>query len=175
MSLSTTININGTIIPSIPFIWYREQESSCPIDDISIISKNKIKEIYNIDINYEEIFMVTQKYLQNDNNLYICLHTLMYYMIHKNDENILTIDSNYNKNIIFEVETLILNNDFIEVNNGLKNNGKSNGCVFIHDGSFSPPGCFHFKIDKNRYDIYCMIRCLELGIDMGVLFVLLDC
>jgi len=42
------IKIHDIIIPSIPFLWYREQQLMCPIEFIGKFKYDKIKNIINI-------------------------------------------------------------------------------------------------------------------------------
>lgn len=182
MSLTTNIKLNESIVPSIPFIWYREQELTCSIDYINILMFDKISKIYdlgNTDNLDKLIYIMIQRNISETDNLYICLHSLLYYELNKNNikDDLLIIPNSFKVNLPFEVNTTMLNNTkIIELNGGLKMNGKVTGSVHIHDSSFSPPGCLHFKMDLNDEHsvLLCNIKCEIVKIDLDVLFVLFN-
>src|SRR5271154_6115485 len=88
MSLQTNIKLNDTIIPSIPFLWYREEQLLCPIIHITI---------------KDNIPIIIQTHVLENANIYICLHSLMYYVLHNDNADILEIPQNYVRNMIFTV------------------------------------------------------------------------
>lgn len=172
------IKLDQTIIPSVPFLWYREEQLVCPIEHIYKNYSKNIKYLTSgIDLqDEEEIFIVIQRNVLDNANIYVCLHSFMYYILNKDSkENILVIPSNYNLNIQFKVKTIKIK-EFIEINGGLRNGEAVTGPVYIHNCSFSPPGCFHFKIAKDQdYSIFlCHINCDELNVNSRCLFVLIN-
>ena len=175
MSITTNLKLNETIVPCVPFIWYREQEFVCPFDYITELNNIKAKELFNID---HDMFVIVQRNISDTNNLYICLHTVLYYELHKNNiqDNLLTVPNNFAINISFEVQTIPIDAELNELHNGLKNNQSAIGHVHIHNNAFSPPGCLHFKInlDKKSHMFFCNIKCTQLNINMNCLFVLFN-
>ena len=182
--MNNKIKLNDSIIPAIPFIWYREEEFILPIDHIGTLSIEQVKNIYNYDIS-SNINIIVQRHVTNNANLYICLHSLLFYELHKtinldNQDTILTIHESYCINMQFQVKIMPLNTcqiiDIFEVPGGLKINEFTSGQVFIHGGAFSPPGCLHFKVneDKDINEFICFIKCESLNIETCCLFVLFN-
>ena len=189
MSITTNIKLNESIIPCIPFIWYREQELTCPIDYINNVTFSKIKELYDIkysDISEiqdnENVYVVIQRNISETDNLYVCLHTILYYELHKNNvdnikDNLLIIPNKFRINIPFEVNTVMLDNtELIELPNSLKINQTVSGSVHIHNSAFSPPGCLHFKTNLNNTHtiLLCKIKCVKYDINLNALFILFN-
>jgi len=157
------LQLDKTIIPNIPFIWYREEQLLCPFD---IITK---------DQNYK----IIQRHVLGDANLYIGLHSLMYYTIHKdtiNEKTIINIPGNYNRQIHFKVKVSLIEGEIKEIQGGIKLNEYVNGSVFIHGASFSPPGCFHFKVNNEleKTVFLCDVECDVLKIKEQYQFVLIN-
>ncbi len=163
-----TIKLDQTVIPCVPFIWYREQEIVCPI--------NSIEKVAGCEYEY----VIVQRNIANDWNLYICLHSLMFHKMHMENTNqtgIITIPPHYAKSSQFCVKILpVGGSPIVEIPNGLKNNEWVNGQVYIHDMSFSPPGCLHFNVDpsKNRAEFIAVIRNSEMDINMSCLFIIFN-
>ncbi len=186
MSITTNIKLNESIIPCVPFIWYREQELTCPIDYINNVTFSKIKELYDIkdsDIgDNENVYVVIQRNISETDNLYVCLHTVLYYELHKNTVNnikddLLIIPKKFRINIPFEVNTIMLNNtELVELSNGLRVYHIVSGSVHIHNSAFSPPGCLHFKTNINNTHtiLLCKIKCVKYGINLNALFILFN-
>jgi hypothetical protein len=108
------ILVDKTKVPNIPFLWYREQQILMPIDDI----------------NYDDIlgiYIVKQRHVIKDANIYVCLHGLMYGLFRNDD----VIESNFNLSKRFKT-----NSDKIKISG-------NTGTVHIHDMAFSPCGS-HF-------------------------------
>jgi hypothetical protein len=151
------LKLNDTIIPRVPFLWYREEEILCPIENIEIT---------------EDHIIVTQRNVLDDVNVYICLHSLMYYHIHKdilqNHEIVTQIPNSFNCDKRFEVKLVPYDDQtkIIDTSNGLKCNEYVSGSVFIHGGAFFPLGCLFTRINKdvdvNKLVMY--IKSDELGI-----------
>lgn len=175
------IKIGNIFLPSIPFIWYREQEIYCPIEGLFTVPSHTLSKLYGIDdLEHSYTHIVVQRNLCPKNNLYVCLHNLMYYHLHKNaDSEILDIPPQFRVNLPFNVMLVPLNGtQIIEVHNGLKADQYVSGSVHIHDSAFSPAGCLHFKIGEKNDGIVsefiCHIVCKQLNVDMVCLFVLFD-
>lgn len=187
MSITTNLQVNQSIIPCIPFIWYREQELVCTIDYIGKRSFSKIKELFNIKENVtdisnineeEEIYIVIQRNIV-DGNLYVCLHSLLYYELHKSEiqNDLLILQNNFIKIMPFEVMIIPLDeSEMQEIPGGLKINQFTFGNVFIHNCAFSPPGCLHFKVnlEKQSNMFLCNIKCAQLNINIYSLFILFN-
>lgn len=166
--MNNKIKLNDSIIPAVPFIWYREQELICPIENIT--------QIHNIP---HLPYLIIQRHVIKEANLYICLHSLLFYELHKTtiNDNPMSIPNTYNININFEVKIVPLNtSEIIQVLGGLKINEYTSGSVFIHGGAFSPPGCLHFKVneEKDKNCFICFIKCDSLKIEICCLFVLIN-
>ena len=163
MSLQTNIKLNDTIVPSIPFLWYREEQLLCPILYITV---------------KDNIPIIVQTHVLENANIYICLHSLMYYALHGNNAGeILEIPQNYVINMIFTVSiNEIEPNSIVLTNNSLRLNTLTNGPVMIHDGAFSPPGYPYFKVNLNNEfnKITCNVLCPELNINYNCLFILFN-
>lgn len=158
------LKLNDVVIPCIPFLWYREEELICPIEYIGLCNKEKLG--INID---DDIHLIVQRNVLENQNIYVCLHSLMYYHLHKNlikEGKIKKIPSNFNCDRNFDVKLVSINADLEEVPNGLKNNQFVSGSVFIHDAAFSPPGCLHFKVNEEQevHKILMYIKSPILGI-----------
>jgi hypothetical protein len=176
MSLTVNVKLDQTIVPCVPFIWYREQELTCPIDYIGKVTQDKAQSLFGID--KDDLLVVVQRNISDKDNLYLCLHSLLYYEMHKNkNDELLVIPDRFNVNMPFEVHTLVLNDTVLcELAGGLKNNSMATGSVFIHNCAFSPCGCFQFKIDLNRkqHTFLCNIKCDRMNINLDCLFVLFN-
>ena len=147
------ITLGESIIPAIPFLWYREQELVCPIEKIEEISYND-----------KNIYKLTQLNVLPDANLYICLHSLLF---NKINPDIDIIPNNYAININFTTD--ILSDNITIINN--------NGPVNIHDSAFSPCGAHCFKLNDPKKDteIVCNISCSTYQIDIICVFAILSC
>lgn len=184
------IQLDKTIIPNIPFIWYREQELVCPIDYFRKINNDHIDQSQplkredrnnlkneNCEIQGAD-HIIIQRNISESNNLYICLHSLMYYELHKeNPSELMIIPNNYAKNMAFEVKIIPVNDcEIKEISRGLKTNQFVSGNVYIHNSAFSPPGCLHFKVNNEREvnEFICIVRNEILGINMSIFFVLFN-
>lgn len=159
------MKLDQTTIPNIPFLWYRDEQILCPFDNIT---KNNDR------------YTVTQRHVLSDANIYVCLHSLMYYTLHKEqykeEKDIIDIPDRYNKQIHFKVKITLLEGEVKEIRNGLKLNEFVTGCVFIHDKSFSPPGCLHFKVNNEleKNMVTCDVECDQLGVKEQYHFILIN-
>ncbi|AYV77058.1 MAG: hypothetical protein Barrevirus10_4 [Barrevirus sp.] len=175
------IKLNDAIIPVSPFIWYREEEFMCPIDYSGILTIEKVKSLYNYDIE-TNIPIIVQRHVKNRANLYICLHSLLFYELHKGtngSDTLFVIPEKYIVNMPMEVKIVMLNGSLInEIVGGLKMDQYISGTVFIHGQAFSPPNCLHFRVGKEedieKTEFLCFIRCESLKIEMCCLFVLFN-
>lgn len=171
------IKLNNVCVPPIPFLWYREEEMICPFDFIGKFNKDKIKLVFGIDVNDNENFVIIQRNILLDKNIYVCCHSFMYYMLYpNNNEQIIEIPTSFHKNCLFEIRTIPLYGNFCEHINGLKLNESSQGSVYIHDSSFSPPGTLHIKVDcKTKMNILmCDILFKELNKKCNCIFILFN-
>ena len=157
------LKLDKTIIPNIPFLWYREEQLLCPFNEIT-----KENNMYTID----------QTHVIKDANIYVCLHSLMYYIIHKDNikEEITDISPRFNKHMIFKIKI----NPIEGVIQRIKLNEFVQGSVFIHGMAFSPPGCFCFKINEvnnvnnvlDKLIFTCNVECEQLNIKEEYKFIL---
>jgi len=178
------IDLDGILVPSIPFIWMREQELYCPVESIFEVNKDQLLSIVkefgnNIDnkVNLDKYYIVVQTNVMMDVNLYISFHSLLYRLLNNSNDSVLKIGPNYNKNVNFEAVCNGLSyQDKIGIKFFNNNNEMSmRGNVFIHNQAFSPPGCFHFRIDEN-VDISLML-CVcksQFNSELGCLFILVN-
>jgi hypothetical protein len=164
-------------LPVLPFIWYREKETMCPLKNLGIIKKTQVKDIYNYDVP-NDIFLIEQTHICTNYNLYISIHSLMYYMMHTDqfkNKNVVKIPGSENVQKTFQVTIIsLLNSNIIELPNGLKKDIQVSGSVYTHNESFSPPGTLHFKVDNtlDQNVFICIIKNDELKIDMTCLYIL---
>ena len=164
MSTEINIKLNHAIIPSIPFLWYREEELTCPIEYIKYDNN---------------VFTIIQRHILENANIYICLHSLLYFTLHKNqiNDNMLIIPESYINNTMFTVTiNEEIENCVVTHGNSLKLNIPMNGPVFIHGGAFSPPGYPYFRVNLNNElnKILCNVNCQQLGIDINCVFILFN-
>jgi hypothetical protein len=155
------IRINNSIIPSIPFLWYREQQLVCPIEKISLEENISLEK----NINLEKIYKVVQTNVLENANIYVCLHTLLFMALNtQNIEDIINIPNNYNTCAQF---TIILKSSNIKIINNY-------GPVHIHDAAFSPCNvhCFTLIDPKIITNIHCTAICKNPNIYFECLFVL---
>ena len=175
--LSKSVKLNNTEIPVIPFLWYREQESTCPVNSIKKINRTQVKKDYNYDLPIDP-FILEQLNICAGQNIYISIHSLMYYMMHKDqfqNKDVVKIDATININKNWQVMIIPLNNSkIIEINGGLKVNQYTTGSVYIHNESFSPPGTLHFKVDETviKTEFLCLIKNDELKVNMACIYIL---
>lgn len=161
MSICVNVQLDDVVVPSVPFLWYREQETLCPIEKITF-DKN--------------LFTVTQRNILDNKNIYICMHSLLYYVLNKNNGgNLLVIPNNFRCNVPFNVVINELGYKMV-TGDGLKVGIRQNGPVFIHDLAFSPTGFPYFKVNMNNKinKIMCNIKCDGLGINVNCLFILIN-
>lgn len=179
--LKTEIRLGFTDTPTVPFIWHREEELMCRVlkNGIMTTSFGDIKNIYNISQNVDDdeiIYVINQKYIHKY-NFYVCLHSLMYYELHKTQVNNykLQIPPTYNKQITFSIKTIPIDKTkLIELPNGLEKNKIVNGPVYIHNEAYSPLGTLHFQLDhtKKTHILFCNIKSFELDLNIYSLFIL---
>jgi len=169
-------------IPTIPFLWHREECFSIPI--LSII-KIKNKEMENIFKNFvdkkvvdqaifpfEECYIVTQTTVLEKSNYYISYHGFMYRQ-DNNIENEDEIPSSYNVNRQYTTLLCPMSNGFIEKT---KMNIPTNGSVFVHGKAFSPAYSIFFSIDE-KHKVY---KLFTHGVDpktnksVSVIFILIN-
>lgn len=168
--------MNGTLIPVSPFLWYRENELTCSFDFIRKIPMSEFTKIYNDNNISENCYIVIQKHLLENANIYICNHTFAYYHDTNNKRKDI-ISQSFNKIYRFNIYSKLLTVDDVinEIDEiGLKINNSVTGPVYIHDGAFSPPGCFHFKMKSDILFLYVKGTCSEINKDYSCLFILLD-
>lgn len=162
MSLTTNVKLGNTIVPSVPFLWYREDEMICSIEKIKLGD--------------DGVFTIVQRNILDNKNIYICLHSLLYYTLFNDGSDLLVIPNNYHKNIMFNVVINGLEENMVLNNNSLQNGVRRFGPVFIHDCAFSPTGFPYFKVNMDNVvnKIKCNILCDELKINIDCLFVLFN-
>lgn len=168
------IDLSGTVIPVVPILWYREEQTVLATNNINLILIEEVKNKYNYDSPLN-LFYVEQTHWLKGSNVYICLHSLLYYELNKTnvpENKTFLIPDKYNVNKNFEVMIVPLNANIIEVPNGLKQNQYVSGPVYIHDKSFSPPGTLHFKLDETREmnEFICYVKNDELNVHIGCLY-----
>ena len=96
--LSKSVKLSNTEIPVIPFLWYREQESTCPVNSIKKINRKQVKKDYNYDLPIDP-FILEQLNICAGRNIYISLHSFMYYIMHKDqfqNKDVVMIDATIN-------------------------------------------------------------------------------
>ena len=173
------IKLDQTIIPSVPFLWYREEEILCPVIDLQFSTFGNIKDLVqtsNPNVNLPDdlpISIVKQVHVL-DANIYISIHSFMFKCLdHNSFDEITTIPPSYNRIGHYKIKTISIHS-FEEVPNGLKNNGQVAGIVHIHDNSFSPPGHFHFRLNNNMPETTFLCQIEGEGSMIYVLFILIN-
>lgn len=180
------IRLNNSVIPTVPFLWYREQELSCPVDYIKKISKDEfIKKVPNVPTVADDCYIVIQEHILDNKNVYICNHSFAFVSDPHNNEivkkkDIPKIPTSFIKNYNFRtycelVDLCGCESKMIECPSGLKNKEIVDGSVFIHGGAFSPPGQLHFMMDTNSTSaLYVNARCDEINVEYSCLFILIN-
>lgn len=162
------MRLDTSIIPNIPFLWYREEELICPIE---YIGKTKHGE--------NDMYIVIQRNILKNANIYVCNHSYMYYLLNKDIERPLIpieIPTTYLMNKHFDVKLTGMDGDNIIYTGGLVHNIFKGGSVFIHGGAFSPSGCFQFKVNNDRAVNKFLSHsiCREMKCGVQCLFILLN-
>lgn len=175
------IQISGTTIPIIPFLWYREEELLCPIELIKRIKYDTIKDLIsknNINnINFSDnCYLLVQRNIFNNPKLYISYHAYSYYIEQKNN----FINEKFNKNYTWRSIIIPLDNDddiiYTNRSSNFMKNTYCSGSVYIHGGAFSPPESLKFSINKNIKKTSILIHgiCDELNIDIMCLYIIIN-
>ncbi len=146
------IDVAGTNVPNIPFVWYREEQilptfEFCKFIDKDIFTNicNRIKlDASNLGLNDNTEFSISiQRHILSDVNLYISYHGYIYNKMTDDPNDDIVLDSKYNRDHRFSVKT-ITNNENVDFLH-LSRDATVTGSVYIHDSAFSPPGNFHFR------------------------------
>lgn len=181
------IDLAGVIIPPIPFIWYREEETYCPIEAIFRVNFlqmmllldcfNSSKTLLNWNLKYYNV--VIQRNVLEGKNLYISYHSHAYYLCKDDGADKLVIPSSFNKDFRFKCysEDLLCNLDFSNNGSNLKDSGWTQGSVFIHDKAFSPPGHFSFTAKQDTdFSVLFNIGYSDEILDskVGTLFIIIN-
>ena len=146
------IDVAGTNVPNIPFVWYREEQILPTFEFCKFIDKdifidicNRIElDVSNLDLNDNTEFSISiQRHILSDVNLYISYHGYIYNKMTDDPNDDIVLDSKYNRDHRFSVKT-ITNNENVDFLH-LSRDATVTGSVYIHDSAFSPPGNFHFR------------------------------
>lgn len=157
---------NELEIPTIPFIWHREESLNIPIQAIIKIPNESMKQIINTHCNMKELdsdiknlmlneleesYIVSQKTILEKVNYYISYHAFAYRENIGNNIPCKEIPRTYDKSIKFQsiICPLINHNNIFSPFSNSQMYKISTGCAYIHGQAFSPPGCFHFKIKED--------------------------
>ena len=183
---------NDLEIPTIPFIWHREESLNIPIHSIIKISNATMKKIVQnhcvcegtgsitklIENNIHESYIVNQRTILEKVNYYISYHGIAYRENIKNDIECEYIPDKYNESIPFKSVIYPLINHDIMFSPSAKSKlyEISTGGAFIHNRSFSPPGCFHFKIKESSSDYIFLVHGINTKTKktVTVLFVMIN-
>jgi hypothetical protein len=172
---------NNLEIPTIPFIWHREECLMIPIQSIIKINLDTMKHIIDkfiddpikdkIKSTLQEAYIVSQYTVLSDVFYYISYHGLMYRQYIK-DEHCVVIPKKYD-------ETEKFNSIMYSINKVLNPDKKlieSTGHVIIHGQAFSPTGCFKFKIDESmdKYIFLVHGQSLKTKQSATVLFIMIN-
>ena len=83
--ITSKIDIGGTILPDIPFLWYREDQICCPFESATKIDSSRMENIINslcenngIKPPLGDCFIVVQRNVIKDASLYISYHSYAY-------------------------------------------------------------------------------------------------
>jgi len=166
------LKLDETVILSIPFLWYREEQIYCPVDFVREFSREKFIEVLNkitniedgiIDEikNFDKFNIVIQRNVLEGSNIYVCCHSFAFYeeFVKNNDTNdsIITIPNTLNKNYTFYIKCIpidiILDSENYSSNIlsiDMKQDEYLAGPVYIHDSAFSPPGVFKFRVNEDK-------------------------
>ena len=178
LSDNTTVPIvklgNDLEIPTIPFVWHREESLNIPIHSIIKISNATMKKIVQnhcvcedtnsvtklIENNIHESYIVNQRTILEKVNYYISYHGIAYRENIQNDVMCEHIPEKYNESIPFKsVIYPLINHDVMFSPSAKSTLYKiSTGGAFIHNRSFSPPGCFHFKIKESSPEYIFLVH-----------------
>jgi len=146
------LTIGRTLIPCTPFLWYREDQLYCPYTKIVKTDKQYMTSLiqkYNekIRLTANEYYIIVQRNILRDANLYVSYHSCAY--MHDIKKRI--IPNNFNKKYKFKSTCIPLTDGFIYVSgeHNYKQRKYVYGDVHIHDGSFSPSDHFKFRINED--------------------------
>lgn len=160
-----TINLGDMLdIPTIPFIWHREECFAIPIEVIIKITKYDMttlveKYIHDGELkkiiyeNIGECYIVGQHTVLEKSNYYISYHGFMYRHHNVIDENNVIIPKKYNKHTNYKCIICPIDNC---LQNKSPLNEQIKGSVFIHGQAFSPPFSLYFALNE-ELDEYCFI------------------
>jgi hypothetical protein len=156
-----SITIGKTKIPNIPFIWYRENHITCPINKIEAVDHKYVSNILQEErlpfgsTNYGNCFLIEQRNVLENANLYISFHSYLYYLSTKQT----VINRRFNRS--YNCKCITLNKDGIiyqHGNSNLKNNQYISGNVYIHHSALSPPNHFKFKVKEDMKEILIIVH-----------------
>jgi len=175
------IKVGQCTTPSTPFIWYREEQLLAPIELIARVEGTEIVKLIGSDkmtgIRNNDCFIIIQRNVLEDANLYICNHSYGYYTQSKNlnlikGEHTMTIGPKYNHTFVFEG----IVNSLDSTINAPWLNKMMKGGAHIHDMAYSPPGVFNFKVDKSSMinKFIASLFCAETGTSYTTLFILIN-
>ncbi len=168
-----TITVGKTVLPDVPFAWYREQQMYCPIEFIVKTSASTLQHFAqqnNISIpkNGDTYIIIQRNVL--DANLYISFHSYLYARTQENT----VIPLSYRHNFQVQAKTHTIKNiKCINGSHALKQNTIVTGSVHIHDHAFSPPGHFHFRAINAPYSVL-LVHGKHQNINVTSLFILLN-
>jgi len=178
MDKIVNIDIGGTKVPNIPFLWYREDRMTCPFLYVKEVNGTDIQYILNkngisIDINSKRCFFIVQENILEDGKLYVSYHSYSYFNdIHKD-----IVPQNFAKHYIWYCKTYPLKDiNFVSGNNNLKPNKFVKGDVHIHDLALSPAEHFKFKVnEKNLYAVMVTeAYCDNFNLNTVCLFIIIN-
>jgi hypothetical protein len=179
--MNTMVQLDKTMVPDVPFMWYREEQFYCPIAFLSKISEAKMRTIFKTNKPVGECFVLVQKNVLEKAYIYACFHTYAYTKNFPTTDQIVRIPPNFYKNYNFTAGIFSIQ-DFNETKlqfdqHSFGEDKYTSGSVFIHDAAFSPPGVFRFKVNEelelNTFVVHS--SCDELGIVSTCLVLLVNC
>lgn len=147
--------VGETIVPTIPFLWYREEQLLAPIEYAAIINKETFIQItknlgyinMNDYLNAQDYTIMVQRNILEDVKMYMSYHSYIYAKDVPTNTQLTNLNPKYNKNHMFSIKTNSHGNNINHLK--LKKDTYINCSVYIHNSAFSPAGVTNFTIDKD--------------------------
>lgn len=183
-SIDQLVDLGGTLIPPIPFMWYRENHTYCPFEYISKVPEEKMMGLFQSPKPLGDCYVMVQENVLEKSNLYACFHSYAYVNHHKSTEDVVHIPRHFNKSYRFSAiaEPINIFPEFGETElkfvpgPSFVEGEYRQGSAFIHDCAFSPPGDFRFRVSEEN-DVNTILvhaHCPELDIYTTCIFIVVN-
>jgi len=163
------IIMNNSVIPNIPFIWYREDQLVCPFYHAQKLNHSIFDQN---NINTPNTYIVIQKNVLENPKLYVSFHSHSFYIDTKSQ----IIPQHFAKQYMWNCKYISLDDNLKMPNGETIQTFNQCGDAFIHGGAFSPPGVFNFTINNEcnvaKFIVYG--ECPSLNTNVACLFIIIN-